>query len=247
MSGVSWTLFFGITVAALCGCTPSSPVSALPVLHAQLPYEPISLDPGLAEDGVSLQVLDNIHEGLVGYDGEGKLQNRIAESYTLSPDRKRYEFTLRKEARWSDGQPVRAEDFVTAFQRMLAPDSKCKLAPLFFPIRGSRKGELGVTARQGKLVIELDRPISYFVHALTLPSVFPIRKDILEANHGIWPDSAPVTGPYRIVQHQMDQKIILGRNPLYWFSQCERAPLYLFGRNQGSPGRDHCIKSFPAR
>src|SRR5690349_15851004 len=75
-----------ITVnVTLTGCSKFSSFQDAPHngLHVQLAKEPISLDPALAEDGVALQILNNIANGLVGYDSEGKLQNLIAENYSV--------------------------------------------------------------------------------------------------------------------------------------------------------------------
>ncbi len=223
------TCFIAASLMICCSKLPSSTSSpssyeAKQVLHVQLANEPISLDPTLAEDGVSLQILNNINSGLVGYDAEGKLQNRIAESYTISPDGTRYEFKLKPNARWSDGQIIQPQNFILALRRALSPGTVCKLAPLFFAIRGARSYHerksselaLGIKESQGKLVIELERATPYFIQALTLPPAFPIRQDVLDKNHGIWPENAPSTGAYRMISHQIGQKIVLERNLNYW-------------------------------
>lgn len=189
-------------------------------LRIQIPYEPITLDPTLAEDGVALQILHATSRGLMGYDGNGRLQKELAKNYQISPDGKKYEFDIDPQAKWSDGQPVLAQNFVAAFQRMLDPLSVCKLLPLFTPIRGAKNyhsgqgslTQLGVYAKEGKgrkLVIELEVPIPYFLHALTLPPSFPQREDILSSHQGRWPEHAPVTGLYRIASHQLEQCLTL--------------------------------------
>src|SRR5687768_1345738 len=76
------------SASVFVACSRDLP-SSKSALRVQLPYEPISLDPSLAEDGVSLQVLNNIWDGLVGYDARGQLQNRLAESYQVSQDGKK--------------------------------------------------------------------------------------------------------------------------------------------------------------
>ena len=213
---------------------PSSPQSRAPtsLIRVQLHHEPVSLDPALAEDGVSLLILNNLFEGLMGYDGSGKLVNRMAESYSISADRKRYEFSLRKNAKWSDGEPVRVQDFITGLRRALGPKTTAKLATLLFPIRGAQafhdgkltQNELGIKEENGKLVIELDHPAPYLIEALTLPSTFPQRQDILDANEGKWPERGPVNGPYQILSHALDQKISLKENPSYSRSPYENHP-----------------------
>jgi oligopeptide transport system substrate-binding protein len=120
------------------GCT-KTPVPEGRMLQIQLSAEPVSLDPTLAEDGGSFRILANVMEGLVGYDGAGELQMRLAESHRVSPDGKRYEFTLREGARWSDGEPVRAADFVRALRHALSRTTGAKLSGMLFPIRGARE------------------------------------------------------------------------------------------------------------
>lgn len=182
-------------------------------LRVHLSGEPVSLDPALAEDGLSLKVLGNLLDGLVGYDGAGKLQNRLAESVAVSPDGKRYEFRLRKEARWSDGKPVQISEFVTGFRRSLAPQTSGRLAELLMPIRGAKEFHSGssnvlgsVREENGKLVIELEKKAPYFLQVLALSAATPHRQD------------APglVTGPYRMASHEPDRKIVLERNANYW-------------------------------
>jgi oligopeptide transport system substrate-binding protein len=192
------------------------------VLRIQIPAEPVSLDPAMAEDGLSLLMLSNMMDGLMGYDNDGKLQPFLAQSYELSPDRKRYEFTIR-DAKWSDGRPVYPEDFQAAFRRSLKPDQPSKLAELFMLIRGAKAYRLGqskdlpgVYVRDRKLVIELERPAPYFLHLLTLPPAAPTRVDVLADNDGRWPETAPSTGAYHFGAYQPDRRVLLDRNPYYW-------------------------------
>jgi len=176
------------------------------ILRVQLSAEPVSLDPALSEDGVSMQVLGNTMEGLVGYDGSGRLQLRLAQSYQVSKDRKRYEFQIRPDAKWSDGKPVMAADFVAGIRRAIGPGSLSKLLPLVRVIRTVRDED-------GKLVIELSEPVSYFLEAMSLNLAMPVRADLLEKNHNNWSDQFPTTGPYKITQHILEQKIVLEKNP----------------------------------
>jgi oligopeptide transport system substrate-binding protein len=190
-------------------------------LRVQLGAEPMTLDPARTEDGVAMKILGNTMDGLVGYDNAGHLESRLADTYRISADRRHYEFTIRNDAKWSDGKPVRAEDFVTGLRRSLAKETAGKLAPLLFSIRNAREynqgkvpaDALGVHAKNGELVIDLTKPVSYFVHALTLNMALPAREDLLRQTGGKWLESFPVTGPYQITKHIAEEKIILERNP----------------------------------
>ena len=189
------------------GCWRASD-SSDQALKVHLSSEPVSLDPALAEDGMSLRILANTMEGLFGYDSEGVLKNRLVESYEISRDQKRYEFRILKGARWSDGAPITVEQFVAGFQRSLGPNSVSKLAPLLAMVRK-------VSQSNGALVLELERPAPHLLHVLTLPIAFPIRPDILDENSGKWPITAPCTGPYFVSSHAPDRRITLLRNPHY--------------------------------
>jgi oligopeptide transport system substrate-binding protein len=118
--------FLCVLVAALAvlpgGCTRGGKVSR-GTLRVRLWNDPVSLDPAAAEDGVGIRVLGAALDGLVGYDGAGNLRSRIAESWTISPDGRRYRFELRPGARWSDGKAVTAAEFVAGFRRALSPAS----------------------------------------------------------------------------------------------------------------------------
>jgi len=192
-------------VFGLGGCTVKKSTSRLVV---QIHAEPVSLDPALVEDGVGLQILGNVMEGLFGHDGQGHLQNRLAESYRVSSDGKRYEFTLLPQALWSDGMQVKASDFVTSFKRVLGPESRSKSTAMLSVIES-------VSEKNGKFLISLKRPIVYLPELLTLTACLPERADILNAHHERWPEDAPVTGPYRIASHKIENQIVLTLNEKY--------------------------------
>jgi len=187
------------------------------VLRIQFSNEPISLDPTWVEDGVGLQLVHLLHEGLFGYDVHGRLEPRLVDTWNVSSDQKTYHFQLKK-AFWSDGQQVRAEDFVSAFRRMLRLENTSKMASFFFAIQGASSfyagtsSFLGVFANDQNLKIHLDRAVPHFLHLLTLPSTFPQRKSILDANEGRWPEKAPSTGSYHLHEHLLKRKIVLAKN-----------------------------------
>jgi len=194
------------------------------VVRIHLTSDPVTLDPWLAEDGISLRILNNVMQGLVEYDLDGNLQPAMAESWKVSKDGLKLEFTLRKNLRWSDGRPVKTEEFVSGFRHALSPGTPSRLAPLVANIRNARSvrekkktlGELGVSVSPDNprvLVIDLEKPQPWFLHALTLPVAFPLRDEILRGNGGKWPATAPVTGRYRIVERRIDRSIRLEPNP----------------------------------
>lgn len=210
----------------VAACTPGKPkvrMSRDPSeIRLQINADPVSLDPSLAEDGLSGRILNNTMDGLVGYDSDGKLQNRLAESYRISSDGKRMEFKIRTGAQWSDGTPVRAQDFVTALRRSFSPKTISKNAQVFSAIRGfddfrsGKNTDLGVYEKDQKLVIELSRPAPYVIQALSMSAALPQREDILNKNDGKWPSTAPVTGPYQLETYRVSQDILLVPNLKHW-------------------------------
>jgi oligopeptide transport system substrate-binding protein len=214
--------------SSACNRADQARVESLETLRVQLSAMPISLDPATAEDGLSLRILANVMEGLEGYDGSGRLKPFLAQQVAISADQKRYEFTLRPEAKWSDGRKVAPGDFVLGIQRSISPATASRLAEPLMVIRGARDFRLGKTKtlsgvyeKNGKLIFELERPISYFLQLLTLNTAMPARQDVLDAHGGRWPageklSQVPVTGPYRFTHYVHEQKIGMEKNPQYW-------------------------------
>ncbi len=211
----------------LSACTKkeTAPQSSSTPIRFQVYSEPVSLDPSRVEDGNGLRLVANLMDGLVGYDGAGQLRFLLAESVKTSEDGLRYEFVLRPGAKWSDGAPIEASQFVTALRRALDPATGSKLADMLYPIRGARAvarreiplTQLGVRAlAPDRLMIELEHPLPIFLEVLTLPQAMPLREDVLAANQGKWPLSAPVTGAYRIAASRFEQMLLLEPNDQYW-------------------------------
>src|SRR3954469_10736610 len=98
------------------------------VLRVQLSTEPVSLDPSLAEDGASIRILANTWRGLP----------ELAGPPTVSEGGKKYVFTLKEGVTWSDGLPVKAEQFVLGIRRARDPKTAAKLAVMLSPIRVAR-------------------------------------------------------------------------------------------------------------
>ena len=143
---------------------------------------PQNLDPQSAADPASRLVIANIFEGLVTVGADGGIRAGAAESWTVSEDGLTYEFTLREDEKWSNGDPVTAEDFVYGFRRLFDPATNAPGVSDFLCIRGGTAvlageadgGTLGVRA-VGKrtLVIELERYNSRFLELLATAPAMP--------------------------------------------------------------------------
>ncbi|MEM7530430.1 MAG: peptide ABC transporter substrate-binding protein [Pseudomonadota bacterium] len=174
-----------------------------------------SLDPHQGFTIAEFLVLQDLFEGLTAYDAAGRIVAGAAESWTVSDDGLRYRFRLREGARWSDGEPVLAQDFARSFARALDPATAAPYATRLFPIRNAEAiaageralAELGVeTPGPHDLVVTLERPTPYILESLAHMAAMPVRADA--------PAGAVVSnGPYRFVSRRPGDMIVLERNP----------------------------------
>jgi len=195
-----------LTVSILGGCTQKSEDRSPRRLTLHLSSEPVTLDPSRIEDGLGLYLVNNLMEGLMGFNNQGELVKRLAESVDVSKDLKTYRFKLRTGAQWSDGAPVEVEQFRVAIERALLPKTGAKLSGLLKWIER-------IETKGNEITFHLRQPVSFFDQVLALPMTFPLRKDVLDANAGKWDPlrgkNIPTNGPYRIRSSTVDQEIFL--------------------------------------
>ena len=158
-------------------------------LNIMLETEVQSLDPQVATDGTSFEVIADYTDGLMQMDADGQAVPAIAESYDLSDDGLTYTFHLRTDAKWSNGTPVTAADFVFGWQRAVDPDVASEYAYMLSDIgqvenaaeiiAGEKdKSELGVTAVDDKtLEVKLNVPVSYFLSLMYFPTFYPVNEE----------------------------------------------------------------------
>src|ERR1700678_3037609 len=106
-------------------------------LQRGLGGEPGSLDPSAAADSFSAEVLGDLYEGLTAESADGKILPGMADSWSVDSTGMRYEFHLRRNAQWSNGAPVRAQDFVNAWRRVVDPKQASPVADNLGIIRGA--------------------------------------------------------------------------------------------------------------
>ena len=172
-------------------------------------------------------ILRDIGEGLVGYSVDGQLLPAAAEKWSISGDGLTYEFRIRPDARWSNGDPVVAQNFVDALQRLANPETNSPNSNLVLSILNAPKildgeaspDQLGVKAKESKLLeIVLSKPTPYFLSILNHPSTFPVWHANEEQLEGmsIESDSVVSNGAYKIVDRITQQNLTLKRNEYYW-------------------------------
>lgn len=191
-----------------------------------LSTEPPSLDSRVATDEVSGFILSHVMEGLTRYGAEGELLPGVAERWELRQDGAT--FWLRKDARWSDGQPVTAADFVYAWREVVAPATASQYAFILYPVANAEAisngtkapSELGVEA-VGDHVLEVrfERPTPYFLSLTAFTTYLPLRREFVEARGPRYAaDTADLVfnGPFALEHWVHGAELRLVRNPRYW-------------------------------
>lgn len=176
-----------------------------------------SLDPQQASDGTSFEVIADYTDGLMQMDSDGQAVPAIAESYELSDDGLTYTFHLRTDAKWSNGTPVTAADFVFAWQRAVDPAVASEYAYMLSDIgqvknaaeiiAGEKdKSELGVTAvDDNTLKVELNVPVSYFLSLMYFPTFYPVNEEFFNScgdTFGTSPETVLSNGAYVLDDYQ---------------------------------------------
>ncbi|HGW6169753.1 TPA: peptide ABC transporter substrate-binding protein [Enterococcus faecalis] len=218
----------------ISGCsvsTQKNTEAAKQVFSRVEPVELASIDVSLATDGYSQTVLSNVNEGLYRAGKDEKLEGAGAKSVAISEDGLTYTFQLNKQARWSDGRPVTAKDYVYSWQRTVAPETGSEVASLFFPVKNAeqiaqgkmKKEELGVKAvNDYQLVVTLAAPTPYFKSLLTYPTFFPQREDIVEKygkEYAMTSDKSVYNGPFCLEAYKgpgLSDSWTLKKNNNYW-------------------------------
>ncbi|WP_210080724.1 peptide ABC transporter substrate-binding protein [Pantoea endophytica] len=235
-------LTFRKTLTALIVASAASPAFAANVppgaqlastqeIVRHIKDEPASLDPMKAVGLPEIQVMRDLFEGLTNQDAYGKIVPGVALSWS-SNDNKTWMFTLRKDARWSNGEPVTAQDFVYSWQRLVEPKNSSPFA-WFAALSGIENAEaitkgqmsadkLGVTATDAThLKVTLSRPVPWFPSMVANAAMYPVSKQVIEKEGDSWtsPGKLVGNGAYQLQDRVVNEKIVLVRNANYWDDQ----------------------------
>lgn len=205
----------------------SAAAQELQVLHRGNGAEVQTLDPHLAEGVPASNILDDLYEGLVTGGTGGEFSPGVAESWEILDDGKRYLFYLRKNARWSNGDSLTADDFVYSFRRILDPATASSISQFLAPIAGAAavmRGEappdtLAVRALQPHLLeIRLHAPTPHFLILLRERFGFPVHRQTVEqyGDHFSRPGKLVSNGAYTLSEWVVQSHIMLQKNPYYW-------------------------------
>ena len=198
------------------------------ILRANNSSEPGSLDPQLAMGTHESWILDHTFEGLMKYDKEGKLVPGMAVDFPeISEDGKTYVFTIRDDVKWSNGDPVTAEDFEFAWKRLADPETAAEYAFQLYYVVGAQefnegtgtREDVGVKALDGnKLEVQLKGMTPFFDGLTAFYSLFPVNEKVVTENPD-WAKSADTlvsNGPFYMTTWEHDSKINIRKNENYY-------------------------------
>jgi len=216
-------LFARATLAAALVVGTVSAAEAETVFHRGNGSEPETLDPGLSTGVPEHHIQMDVFEGLVAPGPDSEPIPGVAESWEIGDDGLTYVFHLRENAKWSDGSPVTAEDFVYAWRRLVNPETAADYAYFLWPVRNGKAisegnaepEELGVEARDEKtFVVTLEAPAPYFIDMLTHHSTYPVPKAVVEEFGNEWtrPGNIVSNGAFRITEWVPQSHIKAVRN-----------------------------------
>lgn len=203
--------------------------------------EPATLDP---------QIMTGVPEGRLAiamFSGLVDLHPRtlkpvpaLAQSWTISEDRRTYTFSLRPDLQWSDGTPITSQTVIDSWQRLLDPATASEYVYQLFTIEGARaayngereRSDIGVQALDPHtLEVRLEQPTPWFLELCAFPTLFPVPTHIIAEHGNRWtrPEHIVSSGPFVLSEWRPRQHIVFTRNPRYWdadFVKLERITAY---------------------
>lgn len=243
-------LLAAVILATGCGrrSTSVSEKDGSPVLHVGTGGEPSELDPHVINAPPDYRVVFAFFEGLTRPDRvTAAPRPGVAERWEISPDGLTYTFHLRSDARWSNGEPVTADDFLASFRRALSPALGSQYTLLFNPVRGAEAfaagkltdfSQVGFAAPDARtLVVTLAQPTPYFLALVTgNPIWFPVHRATVEKYGALdqrgtgWtrPGRFVGNGPFVLKEWRPNQRIVAEKSPTYWDASRVRLPAIHF-------------------
>lgn len=218
-------------------------ILAAPILSAAAPVkilqvgngaDPQDLDPQIITGIPEARLTRALFEGLVVLDASEKVAPGVAQSWDVSPDGLVYTFHLRSEARWSNGRPVTAHDFVRSYQRILSAGLGAQNAERLYLVAGAEdfhRGKLTDFARTGfkalaphTLQLTLHQPATFLLNVMTMPEWMPVPIEVVEkagpltkpGNRWTRPENFVGNGPFALKNWRPGQRLVVTRSPTYW-------------------------------
>lgn len=216
-------LFAACLVAATAFAVPTAGL-AQSVFHRGNSGEPETLDPHKTSTVPESNILRDLGENLVIHDNKGRIVPGVALSWSVSADQLKYTFKLRPNAKWSNGDPVTAEDFAWSLRRLQDPATGAKYATVLYPVKNAQKvntgkakpEDLGVKAVDATtLEIELESPTPYFIQLLAHSTGAPVHRPSVEkfGKDFVKPGNLVTNGAYVLKEIVPSSHIRLEKNP----------------------------------
>jgi len=223
------TSLFAVLMLLLAGCGGNNTASSSSnqTINYAPGDEPQTLDPAKATGLPDATIINAAFEGLTRYDKSGNPSPGIATSWDISPDKLTYTFHLRSDAKWSNGDPVTAQNFVDGWLRALDPATASEYAYQLYYIKGAeayneKKGDASGVAVKAvddhTLQVQLTAPAPQFLGLTSFQTLMPIDGQVVKA-HADWAASATNyvgDGPFKMVSWVPHQEIKMVKNPYYW-------------------------------
>ncbi|CAH1658495.1 Oligopeptide ABC transporter, periplasmic oligopeptide-binding protein oppA (TC 3.A.1.5.1) [Hyphomicrobiales bacterium] len=226
-------------IAALATGSLAAGASAEVIYRRGNAGDPKTLDQHQTSIDVEANILRDLYDGLLAYDSRGKVTPAAAASWTISPDGKVYTFKLRENGKWSNGDPVKASDFVFSFRRMLDPQTAARYAALHYPIKNARAvnrgelppAELGVKAiDDSTLEITLEQPTPYFLELLTHQTALPLHQASVEkfGKDFVRAGNLVSNGAFQLTEFVPSDHIKVVKNPNYFDAKDVKVDTVIF-------------------
>ncbi|WP_442866022.1 peptide ABC transporter substrate-binding protein [Aminobacter sp. HY435] len=214
---------FATTLVSTAGVL-AMPAFAEVVYNRGNDTDPKSLDHHKTSTVAESHISRDLYEGLVSKDAKGELIPGVAEKWEISDDGLKYTFHLRNDAKWSNGDPVTAADFVYAYQRIQNPATAAEYANILYPIKNAQainKGtakpeDIGAKAIDDHtLEVTLEAPTPYFLELLVHQTAYPIHKASVEKFGDAFtkPGNMVTNGAFMLDSFTPNDKLVLKKNP----------------------------------
>ena len=209
----------------LFGNSSLSPSADLTICNGD---EPQTLDPAIATGQLEGRLCLALYEGLTTKNAKGDTIPGMAESWTRSPDGLTYTFKIRPNAKWSNGEPLTAYDFLNSWERALNPATGSQYSyQLYYLVNGEAYGtgkitdfsQVGVKAPDAHtLVVTLAHPTAFFLELTSFPTLCPVYLPGIKKYGDDWmkPGNLVSNGPYMLTIWRLNDYIMTEANPYYW-------------------------------
>lgn len=216
-------------LAGLClvfsGCGRKEKRADLVMLNGA---EPETLDPAIITGQPEGRIVNALFEGLTTFNRQGRAVPGVAESWTVSPDGLHYTFRLRGDAKWNDGSPVTARDFVESWKRTLTPETAASYNYQLFYVKNAKAfadgklkdfSQVGVSAPDDRtLEVTLENPTPFFLDLCATPPLQPVPVRVIAKYGDDWikPGRIVGNGAFVLEDWRINDRVRLRKNPLYW-------------------------------